>query len=117
MTFLSLKHSLTNPVREEEFALDLLLSVLSSDEALASFRVLGDDVFDPEAWELGERMVAKWCGFFDDAVLRRSNWWRRQRGLDELAFPATDENASESERQGLGTGSLDEVHRLAASLF
>ncbi|TKY86578.1 hypothetical protein EX895_004727 [Sporisorium graminicola] len=114
-----LKHSLTHPVCEEEFALDLLLSVLSSDEALASFRVHGDDVLDPEAWELSERMVTKWWGLFDETVLRRTNWWRRQRGLEQLAFPAdaADDNACEPERQGLGTGSLDQVHRLAASLF
>ncbi|CDS00539.1 uncharacterized protein SPSC_06035 [Sporisorium scitamineum] len=101
-----LKHSLSNPVCEEEFALDLLLSVLSSDEALSSFRVHGDDVLDPEAWELSKRMVDKWWGLFDDAVLRRTNWWRRQRRLTQLAFPTVD-NGGESQRQGLGTGSLD----------
>ncbi|CBQ72534.1 conserved hypothetical protein [Sporisorium reilianum SRZ2] len=112
-----LKHSLTNPVCEEEFALDLLLSVLSADETLASFRVHGDDVLDPEAWELSERMLSKWWGLFDDATLRRTNWWRRLRGLDQLAFPTVGEDAAEAHRQGLGTGSLDQVHRLAASLL
>uniref|UniRef100_V5EXE0 Uncharacterized protein n=2 Tax=Kalmanozyma brasiliensis (strain GHG001) TaxID=1365824 RepID=V5EXE0_KALBG len=113
-----LKHALTNPVAEEEFALDLLLSILSTDEALSSFTVYGDDVLDPEAWEVSQRMVSKWWGLFDDSILRRSNWWRRQRGETELVLPtATDDTANECERQGMGTGSLDEANRIAALLF
>ena len=112
-----LKHTLTNPVCEEELALDLLLSILSSKEKVASFRVYGDDVFDPEAWELSQAMLTKWWGLFDDSVIRRSNWWRRQRGLPELSTPVPHDAANESERQGLGTGSLDQVHRLATTLL
>ena len=112
-----LKHALTSPVCEQELALDLLLSVLSSDEALSSFRVYGDDILDPEAWELSERMLIKWWGLFDDSVIRRTNWWRRQRGLKDLCVPTPNEAANDSERQGLGTGSLDQVHRLASTLF
>lgn len=111
-----LKHALTSPVCEEELAFDLLLSVLSSDEALSSFHVYGDDILDPEAWELSERMLTKWWGLFDDSVIRRTNWWRRQRGLQGLVIPSPSESANEAERQGLGTGSLDQVHRLAATL-
>ncbi|KAJ9476229.1 hypothetical protein PHBOTO_006320 [Pseudozyma hubeiensis] len=112
-----LKHALTNPVCEEEFALDLLLSILSSDEALSSARVYGDDVLDPEAWELSERMWAKWWGLFDDSVVRRTNWWRRQRGLGDLVYPPSTYTGNDSVRQGLGTGSLAEVHRLVTTLL
>ncbi|SNX84538.1 uncharacterized protein MEPE_03247 [Melanopsichium pennsylvanicum] len=111
-----LTHTLTNPVCEEEFALDLLLSVLSSDGTLPSFHVYGDDILDPEAWELSERTFTKWWGLFDDSIVRRTNWWRRQRGLEDLTKPAPNEAANESEQQGLGTGSLDEFHRLASTL-
>ncbi|GAC98142.1 hypothetical protein PHSY_005731 [Pseudozyma hubeiensis SY62] len=110
-----LKHALTNPVCEEEFALDLLLSILSPDEALSSARVYGDDVLDPEAWELSERMWTKWWGLFDDSIIRRTNWWRRQRGLGCLVYPQSTYAGNDSVRQGLGTGSLDEVYRLATT--
>lgn len=112
-----LKHTLPHPVAEEEFALDLLLSVLSTDEALSSFTVYGDDVLDAEAWEVSQRLVSKWWGLFDDSIIRRSNWWRRQRGEAQLVLPTADDTANESERQGMGTGSLDEAHRIAALLF
>ncbi|SPO26107.1 uncharacterized protein UTRI_02382 [Ustilago trichophora] len=84
-----LKHALTNPVCEEELALDLLLSILSPDETVASFTVYGDDILDPEAWELSQHMLNKWWGLFDDSAIRRSNWWRRQRGLKDLVIPVS----------------------------
>lgn len=116
-----LKHALTNPLCEEELALDLLLSILSPDEALASFTVYGDDILDPDAWELSQHMLNKWWGLFDDSSIRRSNWWRRQRGLKDLVIPTfsgEDESANnESQRNGFGTGSLDQVHHLASTLF
>ncbi|KAJ1020597.1 hypothetical protein NDA16_003990 [Ustilago loliicola] len=112
-----LKHSLTSSVCEQELALDLLLSVLCSDESLASFHVYGDDILDPEAWELSERTLSKWWGLFDDSIVRRTNWWRRQRGLPELVVPTPQNASNDSERQGLGTGSLDQVHHLATTLF
>lgn len=111
------KHALAQPVCEEELALDLLLSILSTDEGVASFHVYGDDVLDPEAWELSERMLQKWWGLFDDSILRRTNWWRRQRGLTELSMPAPTNSSNAFERQGLGTGSLDQAHRLASTLL
>lgn len=97
--------------------MDLLLSVLSSDESVSSFRVYGDDVLEPEAWELSEAMLTKWWGLFDDSIMRRTNWWRRQRGLAALSVPTPSETANQYEQQGLGTGSLDQVHHLATSLF
>ncbi|SPC61677.1 uncharacterized protein UHOD_03367 [Ustilago sp. UG-2017b] len=112
-----LKQSLTSPVCEQEFALDLLLSILSSDESLSTFHVYGDDVFDPEAWKLSEGMLTKWLGLFDDSIVRRTNWWRRQRGLPDLVIPTPLDSSNDSVRQGLGTGSLDQVHRLAATLY
>ncbi|KAJ1024440.1 hypothetical protein NDA13_004373 [Ustilago tritici] len=111
-----LKQSLTSPVCEQEFALDLLLSILSSDESLSTFHVYGDDVFDPEAWKLSEGMLTKWWGLFDDSIVRRTNWWRRQRELPDLVIPTPLDSSNDSVRQGLGTGSLDQVHRLAATL-
>lgn len=112
-----LKHSLTHPISEEELALDLLLSVVSCDEALNSFHVYGDDVLDPECWELSEGMVTKWWGLFDESIIRRTNWWRRQRGLPQLSLPTPSETANEAEQQGLGTGSLDQAHHLATTLL
>jgi hypothetical protein len=108
--------TLTMPVCEEELALDLLLSILFTDEGVASFHVCGDDVLDPEAWELGERMLQKWWGLFDDSIVRRTNWWRRQRGLEEISPPTLSDSMNDFEKQGLGSGSLAEVHRLASVL-
>lgn len=112
-----LKHALTNPLCEEEFALDLLLSILSPDEALASVRVHGDDVLDPEAWELSERLWTKWSGLFDESIVRRTNWWRRQRGLGNLCILKSNESASGSVHPVLGTGSLDQNYHLITTLL
>lgn len=99
-----------------EFLLDILLSLVLPEQQ-PSFYVYGDDPHDPESWEVSPSFAAKWSGLFDQSILRRSNWWRRQRGLSPLSLPTPSGNVSECVRQRLGTGSMDESSRIWTTAF
>lgn len=94
-----------------EFLLDILLSLVLPDQR-PSFYVYGDDPYDPECWELSASFAAKWSGIFDESILRRSNWWRRQRGLAPHSLPDNSDV-----RNRLGTGSTDESSRIWTAAF
>ena len=51
-----------------------------------AFYIWGDETMDESAWEVGERFAKKWWFLLDDAIIRRTNWWRRLRGLEELSI-------------------------------
>lgn len=93
----------------DEFLLDIFLSLVLPTQQ-PSFYVYGDDPYDTEAWELSPTFAAKWGGLFEASIIRRSSWWRRQRGLPAHTVTHTD-NAR------LGTGSLDESSRIWATAF
>lgn len=50
-----------------------------------AFYIWGDDPMDESAWEVGESFAKKWWFLLDDAILARTNWWRRLRGLEQLS--------------------------------
>lgn len=54
-----------------------------------AFILYGDDPMDEEAWEVGQEWANKYCYLLDDKIIRRTNWWRRQRGLPVLHLPPT----------------------------
>ncbi|PWN31895.1 uncharacterized protein FA14DRAFT_192181 [Meira miltonrushii] len=49
-----------------------------------AFYIWGDDPMDQSAWEVGESFAKKYWFLLDDAILARTNWWRRLRGLEQL---------------------------------
>ncbi|UZJ53733.1 hypothetical protein CBS101457_003053 [Exobasidium rhododendri] len=49
-----------------------------------AFHIWGDDPMDEEAWEVSETFAQKWWFLLDDKILRRTAWWRRQRGLPPI---------------------------------
>ena len=99
--FLSLRDS--NQISEDEFTIDILYSAFVLDKP-DPFFVWGDDPMDPESWEVSEPVAFKYWGLFDSHIIQRTNWWRRQRGLDNLKLPKIDPNASPFVQKGLGTG-------------
>lgn len=112
-----LLHSVSFPICETEFALDILLSVLSPEDRFSSFHVHGDHIFDPDAWEVSDRMLTTWWGIFDEAVLKSTNVWRRKRGLPDFSFLQLRDGRNHFEHVGLGTGSLHRVFQSASELL
>lgn len=46
-----------------------------------AFTIWGDDLMDESAYELSESFVKTWWFLLDQSIVRRTNWWRRQRGM------------------------------------
>lgn len=51
-----------------------------------AFYIWGDETMDESAWEVGEKFAKKWWFLLDDAIIHRTNWWRRLRGLEGLSI-------------------------------
>lgn len=56
-----------------------------ADNQNPAFYIWGDDAMDEAAWEVGENFAMKWWFILDETIILRTNWWRRQRGCDEIA--------------------------------
>lgn len=48
------------------------------------FTLHGDDPMDPESWEMSEYWAQKYLPLLDRGMVRRTNFWRRMKGLDAL---------------------------------
>ncbi|CAO1619790.1 unnamed protein product [Sympodiomycopsis kandeliae] len=44
----------------------------------------GDDPFDPESYEVSDRLAKRYPWLLDASIIRRTNWWRRQQSKAEL---------------------------------
>jgi hypothetical protein len=68
-----------------EFCHDLVIG-LSDGNGIAeeSFHVWGDDTFDTQAWEVGQRFASKYNMLLTSQMIKTSNWWRKQRNLPAL---------------------------------
>jgi hypothetical protein len=47
-------------------------------------RIYGGDPYDPESWEVGQKLFESWWFVFDRKVVERSNRWRELRGAPLL---------------------------------
>ena len=68
---------------EQEFCADCLQHPLSTGTP-QSFMIWGADPMDEDNWELEERFALKYQALFDDAVIKRTNWWRKKRDLPPI---------------------------------
>ncbi|KAF4954805.1 hypothetical protein FSARC_12022 [Fusarium sarcochroum] len=59
---------------------------LSEDLVQDAFRVWGNAAWDEAGWEVSETFARKWWFLIDDAVLRATNFWRRQRSDGALVM-------------------------------
>ncbi|PWN48695.1 hypothetical protein IE53DRAFT_389099 [Violaceomyces palustris] len=80
---------------EDEFCEDMYVAGMSTENEPA-FLIWGDDTMDENAWEVGEEFAKKWWILLDNDILRRTNWWRRQRGLKNLERPGQLGQAAKS---------------------
>lgn len=48
------------------------------------FTIHGDDPCDPESWEVSESFAKRWSVVLDKKIIKRTNFWRRMRGLPNL---------------------------------
>ena len=62
-------------INEPEFLLDV-----SSD----GLRIWGSTPWDPMAWELTPAFARKWWFLLDQDIMHTTNFWRRQRGEEDL---------------------------------
>ena len=87
--------SSTSMIKEGELCRDAILAgILGSTQSEPSFYLWGDDPMDEEAWEVSETFARKWWILLDNKILRRTAWWRRQRGLPPIQRPSTMTGAS-----------------------
>lgn len=49
-----------------------------------TFTIHGDDPCDPETWEVSEYFAKRYSFILDKNIIRRTNFWRRLRGLPNL---------------------------------
>jgi hypothetical protein len=52
-------------------------------------RINGGDPYDPESWEVGQKLFEGWWFVFDRRVVDRSNKWRKLRGAPLLTAKST----------------------------
>lgn len=64
-----------NTINEVEFVVDMVSSDL---------RIWGKRPWDPRGWEVGPNFARKWWFLMDDEILETSNFWRSQRGEDDM---------------------------------
>lgn len=57
------------------------------------FHIHGDDPADPEGWEIAETWAQKYSFLLDSKIIRRTNWWRRTRGLPNLDLSRNGKDA------------------------
>lgn len=50
----------------------------------AAFTIWGDDLMDESAYEVSETFARQWWFLLDQNIMRRTNWWRRQRGVPPI---------------------------------
>lgn len=62
-------------INELEFVMDM-----SSD----GLKIWGTTPWDPMAWEVGPAFARKWWFLLDDNIMHTTNFWRRQRGEEDL---------------------------------
>lgn len=65
----------SNAINELEFVVDM---------ASSDLKVWGKMPWDPMGWEVGPQFAKKWWFLMDEGILRTSNFWRAQRGEEEL---------------------------------
>ncbi|ERF70977.1 hypothetical protein EPUS_09048 [Endocarpon pusillum Z07020] len=72
------------PQAQPETALiDLVYDIEDSSEGV---RMWGESPFKEESWEVGSKVWGKWWWAFDGAIVRKSNEWRRRRGVGKLGM-------------------------------
>ncbi|KAJ2906343.1 hypothetical protein MKZ38_002059 [Zalerion maritima] len=54
------------------------------EDSSEGLRVSGDDVYDPQAWEIGQVVFEKWWFIFDRDIVAQSNRLRKARGAGAL---------------------------------
>ncbi|GAA5850576.1 hypothetical protein JCM8547_001918 [Rhodosporidiobolus lusitaniae] len=92
---------------KDQYPLDDLIADFSSNDTV---KVHGNDILQPEAWELSEAFLRKWWYVIDKEVLDISNRWRAERGQPPLSMrdivpSAAEENANAW--AGAGTFSVE----------
>jgi hypothetical protein len=55
-------------------------------------KVWGSTPWDTLAWEVGPEFARKWWFLMDNEILRASNFWRRQRGEQDLMMAPMEVN-------------------------
>ena len=55
-----------------------------AEDAAEGMRIWGEDIFDPECWEVGQVLFERWWFLFDRGIVENSNRWRRLRGASTL---------------------------------
>ncbi|EXJ90887.1 hypothetical protein A1O1_03993 [Capronia coronata CBS 617.96] len=54
------------------------------DMSLDGLKIWGSTPWDPMAWEIGPAFARKWWFLLDDNIMHTTNFWRRQRGEEDL---------------------------------
>lgn len=67
----------------DDVCYDMMISSIVN-EGDPSFLVWDSDAMDPDSWEVGEAFARRWPFLFDHAIIARSNWWRKKRGLGPI---------------------------------
>lgn len=78
--------SMPSESRPPAAAGDLWLYNLAYDveDNAEGIRIYGGDPYDPESWEVGQKLFENWWFVFDRKVVERSNKWRKLRGAPLL---------------------------------
>lgn len=63
---------------------------LQPEGAEPPYWIHGDDPFDPESYEVSDRLAKRYPWLLDSAIIRRTNWWRRQQSKAELPAMVSD---------------------------
>lgn len=74
---------LKNGLDEDAICTDMMMGGLLPG-AEPSFMVWGNDTMDVDSWEVSERFATKWWFLFEPEIIKRTNWWRKQRGLHPI---------------------------------
>jgi hypothetical protein len=64
-----------NTINETEFVIDMVNQDL---------RIWGTRPWDPRSWEVGPVFAEKWWFLMDEDIIETSNFWRSQRGVDDM---------------------------------
>ena len=64
-----------NTINETEFVVDMVSMDL---------RIWGKRPWDPRSWEVGPAFAQKWWFLMDEEILETSNFWRSQRGEEDI---------------------------------
>ncbi len=54
------------------------------EDGSGGVKMWGESPFQEESWEVGSKVWSKWWWAFDGDIVRRTNEWRRSRGLGGL---------------------------------